>query len=188
MQKRIVKNHKQGNAGRGLGAMLRPSFFLCLTWWGIALLHLWLLVRRLWLLEGNAWLMQLVYCVLCALAVVYCSLKIRRVTTVFDASPRRALIFGLMLYLGHSFISSPNIPQDAHDHAQPLPAAVLVVAAPMLVLFAALVLRRVSSGAGYCATLVAPVMTRLHQLDRDFKVLFYRFYPPLWHLPPPRTV
>jgi hypothetical protein len=44
---------------------------------------------------------------LCLVGVGYCSLKFWRVATIFDAAPRRALAFALLLLLGHWLLAPP---------------------------------------------------------------------------------
>lgn len=86
--------------------LLAPSAIARVLWLTVALLHASLIVRRFASGDGVE-LINLVRSLLCLIAIGYASLKFWRIATVFDANPRRALVFGLIVLLGHVAITPP---------------------------------------------------------------------------------
>ena len=90
-----------------LRRLARPSTALRAAWLALALLHGWLVARRI---VAGEWStpMDLARGGLCVIGVWYTWLKFWKLTTIFDAQPRRALIFALALVLGHWAVKSPT--------------------------------------------------------------------------------
>lgn len=90
----------------------RPSVVLRTLWLAVALLHAWLVVRR-WAPITAVTVQDLLISLLCLVGVGYASLKFWRLSTIFDDRPRRALIFCLVLVLGHVVIDAPQSGEES---------------------------------------------------------------------------
>ncbi len=113
------------------------SSIVRLLWIAVALLHGWLAMRRV---VSGEWLTfpDMARLLLGVTGTAYCTVKVWRVSTIFDAEPRRAIMFALLLVLTHWLVTPPANPVDTFLDA---PIAVLV-AAPALVMFASVAARR----------------------------------------------
>lgn len=111
-----------------LRRLARPSSVVRALWLAVVALHAWLALRRLvcgdW---GSA--LDAVRGALCMGAVCYGSLKFWRIATVFDAAPRRAVAFALILLLGHWLLAAPAQPDGPGSRA---PIAAVLIVAPAL--------------------------------------------------------
>ncbi len=90
----------------GLHWLLQPGSIWRGFWIAVGMLHVWLVISRV--MSGDwATIGGLIKSVLCLAAIFYATLKVLRVATLFDRSPRRALVFALVLILGHTYMKSP---------------------------------------------------------------------------------
>ncbi|MCL5271260.1 MAG: hypothetical protein M1457_12090 [bacterium] len=101
---------------RELRRLARPSNVARAVWLLVAALHVWLVARRI--VSGDvSSLLDLSRTLLCLAAVGYASLKFWHVATILDSSPRRALAFGLILFVGHWLINPQLLDPTAPDAA-----------------------------------------------------------------------
>lgn len=109
---------------------VRPSGIARAVWLAVALLHVWLVLRRIGLGQlSNP--MDFARAGLCLAGVGYASLKFWQVATIFDSAPRRAFAFGLVLLLGHWLVVVPGPDGDPLRQAR-RPLATIVVLAPAM--------------------------------------------------------
>lgn len=126
--------------------LVRPSAAARALWIAVAALHAVLLLQRLTAGEGaGAW--PILRAGLTLAAIGYATLKVWNVATLLDSDRRRAVLFGLLLTLGHVAIS-PRAPDlsAALGGARGAVPAVLWALPPVVfaavALGAALLLRR----------------------------------------------
>lgn len=163
---------------------IRPSSVARALWLAVALLHVWLVLRRVALGELTNPLDAL-RAGLCLLGVGYASLKFWQVATIFDSAPRRAFAFALILVLGHWVIAEPSQQGNLADSTGKAPVAAILVIAPALGAVC-LMVRETLRQATQCASSyrLVPVMLHRHQLalvpvSETRRAVFY------FHRPPP---
>lgn len=162
-----------------LRRLARPSSVVRALWLAVAALHAWLVLRRVVCGDWGS-MLDAVRGALCLGGVFYGSLKFWRIATVFDAAPRRAVAFALVLLLGHWLLAAPA-QSDAPGSRAPI-AAVLIVA-PALGASLALAMRTLRLlAARSLAVAASPLWIETRPLSlavsrRDF--FLFRRPPPL---------
>lgn len=161
----------------------RPSTAMRLIWLLAAGFHAWLIVRRV---IAGEWTTapDLIKAALCAGGVWYASLKFWRISTIFDACPRRAFAFFLMVALGHGFCHSPAAPDSPFAGSQFQVAAIAVLPAVGAALALALCLRRRQSVSRVARAVRRPVRLFARVVSLELP-LFPDFSPQLFRKPPP---
>jgi predicted membrane protein len=162
----------------------RPSTLLRLAWLLVAGLHVWLVARRLATVE-LATAGDMARAVLCLAGVAYASLKLWSVSTVFDARPRRAVAFFLILALGHMALTGPATRARMADKA---PAAMQVMLVASVAAVVVLATRRASERAARRAipSRRATALARARSRWILHRPRYYLdFSPHLFRRPPP---
>jgi hypothetical protein len=165
-----------------LRRVARPSTIARAAWLIVAAVHVWLVLERC--LTGE-WATPLDFtrAALCLAGVAYASLKFWRIATIFDSSLRRAVACGLILLIGH-WVIAPPAGDAGPAAASDVTALIAVVPALGAALLAALLLgvprRRTFARPPRVAA--APPTFELGQSP----LFFIRFFPSLFHRPPPR--
>jgi len=151
-------------------------------WLAVAALHVWLIARRF---ATGQWStpMDDLRAFLCLAAVGYASLKFWRIATLFDAGPRRALTFALILLLGHWAVAAPQNDMAGGPGASAFIALIAVLPALGLAAVGLLVLAR---WLRWMAMRPRKIVVVHASLDFSFVPIFLaQFFPSLFHRPPP---
>jgi hypothetical protein len=168
---------------RSLRTALRLSTVARTLWLLVAALHVYLIIRRV---AVGDWTTPLDYAraALCLLGVGYASLKFWRIATLFDSNLRRALAFGLLLFVGHWVIAQPvHAPAGGTDGQANLMALIAVLPALGASILGTIALLRLARH----STPPVRVVVTAHPVFNfsPLSLSLFKFLPSLFRRPPP---